>query len=250
MKIVTWNVNGMRAAIRAGFSKFLASEKADILCLQEVKAKQDQVEMAHDGYVAFWNAAERPGYAGTAVLAKTKPLNTTFDIGVPEHDKEGRVITLEFDDFFLVNAYVPNSGAELKRLGYRGTWDKDFRAYLKKLDAKKPVILCGDLNVAHTEIDLRHPKANYNKTAGYTQQEIDGFEALLQEGFVDVFRHFSQEPEQYTFWSIRANARATNAGWRIDYFIASKRFMPKIKNCEILKKVMGSDHCPVRLTLK
>lgn len=249
MKIITWNVNGMRAAIKSGFSTFFDTEKADIVCLQEVKAKQDQVQLTPEGYTIFWNAAEKPGYSGTAMLTRLKPLSAVYDIGVPEHDKEGRVITLEFKDFYLVNVYVPNSGVELKRLPYRGTWDSAFTSYLKKLDKKKPLILCGDLNVAHTDIDLKNAKANYNKTAGYTQQEIDGFEALLKEGFVDVFRAFNKEPGKYTYWSYRTNARATNAGWRIDYFIASKRLMPKIKACEILADIRGSDHCPVRLTL-
>ncbi|MDO8481315.1 MAG: exodeoxyribonuclease III [Nanoarchaeota archaeon] len=249
MRIVTFNVNGMRASIKSGFKDFFDNEEADLVCLQEVKAKRDQVEMTSDGYTVFWNAAEKPGYSGTAIFTKVKPLKATYDIGVPEHDKEGRVITLEFEDFFLVNVYVPNSGVELKRLPYRGTWDNAFTSYLKKLDKQKPVILCGDLNVAHTDIDLKNAKANYNKTSGYTQQEIDGFEALLNEGFVDVFRQFNKEPGNYTYWSYRTNARATNAGWRIDYFIASKRLMPKIKKCEILSEITGSDHCPVRLTL-
>jgi len=250
MKIISWNVNGIRAVLKKGFLAFVKKEKPDILCLQEVKAHPDDVDMALKGYEHYWSTAEKKGYAGTAIFTKQKPKAVKYGIGKRQHDKEGRVITLDFPTFFLVNCYTPNSGRGLPRLSYRKTWDKEFLSYLKKLDTKKPVILCGDLNVAHTEIDLANPKPNYNKTSGYTQTEIDGFDSLLKAGFIDSFRHFNKKPGNYTFWSQMFNARKRNVGWRIDYTIVSKRFIKKVKKSIILPKVMGSDHCPITVILK
>ncbi len=251
MKIISWNVNGIRAILKKDFAKDIKKLNPDILCIQETKAHPDQVdELLHDYKHHHWDSAEKKGYSGTAVFSKEEPLSVSKGIGVSKHDKEGRVITLEFAKFYLVTAYVPNSGRGLPRLAYRKTWDKDFRAYLKKLDKKKPVVLCGDLNVAHTEIDLANPKSNYNKTAGYTQDEIDGMTALLDAGFVDSFREFEKGPGHYTYWGVWNNLRKRNIGWRIDYFLISKRFMGNVKKSEILPKVMGSDHCPVQLVLK
>jgi exodeoxyribonuclease-3 len=203
-----------------------------------------------DGYLLFVNSAIKKGYSGTAVFTKQKPLSHAYDIGIEEHDQEGRVITIEYDTFYLVNAYVPNSGQELKRLGYREKWDSDFREYLKKLDDKKPLIFTGDLNVAHEPIDLARPKPNYNKSAGYTQLEIDGFKNFLSIGLTDTFRHFYKDKVQYSFWNLRFNARANNVGWRIDYFLVSNRFMKNIKDSFILDDIMGSDHCPVGITME
>jgi len=251
MKIYSWNVNGIRAIDRKGeLLKFIKNYSPDILCIQETKAHPDQVDAELSMYEHhFWNSADKKGYSGTAIFTKEKPLKVIYDMGVKKHDKEGRVIALEYDQFFLVNVYVPNSGAELKRLSYRKIWDSDFLKHLKKLEKEKPVIVCGDLNVAHTKIDLAHPKANYNKTAGYTQVEIDGFSNFIKLGFVDTFREFNKKGENYTFWSYRARARASNAGWRIDYFIVSKRFKSKVKDSFIKNKVMGSDHCPIGIKL-
>jgi exodeoxyribonuclease-3 len=198
----------------------------------------------------FWNSAEKKGYSGTAIFSKIEPLSVKYGIGKKKHDKEGRVITIELEKFFLVNVYTPNSGQGLRRLEYREEWNKDFLNYLKKLNKKKSVIFCGDLNVAHKPIDLTHPKANFNKTAGYTEQEIKGFDNLIDAGFIDSFREFNKKPEQYSYWSYRMNARSRNVGWRIDYFGVSKRFMKNIKNSRILNDILGSDHCPVELTLK
>ena len=234
--------------MKKGFMDFVKKEKPDILCLQEVKAHPD--DLNHNlKYEQYWNAAEKKGYSGTAIFTKEKAINETQGIGKKEHDKEGRVITLEFKKFFLVTCYTPNSGRGLVRLKYREQWDKDFKNYMKKLDKKKPVILCGDLNAAHTEIDLANPKPNYNKTAGYTQIEIDGINNLIEAGFEDSFRHFNKNPKNYTFWTYFANSRAKNIGWRIDYFLVSKRYMKNVKKSEILPKVMGSDHCPITLRL-
>ncbi len=252
MKLITWNVNGIRAILRKDFHKFITNENPDILCLQETKAHPDQVDVALHNYEHhFWNSAEKKGYSGTAIFSKIKPKSVSCGIGIDEHDKEGRVITLEFSDFFLINAYVPNSGRGLPRLKYRERWDEDFLEYLKKLDKKKAVVLTGDLNVAHTEIDLANPKSNYNKTAGYTQKEIDGFERMLKAGFMDSFRKlYPDRKGAYTYWSPMANCRAHNIGWRIDYWIISERFMKNVKDIKILDKVMGSDHCPVEMELK
>lgn len=251
MKIVSWNVNGIRAVLNKDlFHPFIEEEKPDILCIQETKAHPDQVDLALKDYEHhYWNAAEKKGYSGTAIFSKIKPLSVSYDIGVEEHDQEGRVICLEFEEFFLVTTYVPNSQRGLLRLPYRSKWDEDFRSYLKTLEKNKPVILCGDLNVAHTEIDLANPKGNYNKTAGYTQVEIDGFTRLLASGFIDTFREFESEGGHYTYWGFWNNLRARNIGWRIDYFLVSPELKGKVKDSFILSKVMGSDHCPIGLVL-
>jgi exodeoxyribonuclease-3 len=253
MKILSWNVNGIRAITKRNFFDDLKIMDPDILCIQETKADQKQVAevMDHNNeYQVFANAAEKPGYSGTAVLSKISPLNVSKGIGISHHDKEGRVLCLEFEDYFLVNVYVPNSGAELKRLDYRQEWDTAFYAYLKDLENSKPVIVCGDFNVAHKGIDLARPAANYNKTAGYTQEEIDGMTRFTSGGLSDTFRHFYPDVTgQYTWWSYRAGARNKNIGWRIDYFLVSKNFLPFVKKAFILNDVMGSDHCPVGIEL-
>lgn len=250
MKLISWNVNGLRAVLKKNFLEFLAAEKPDVLCLQETKCTPDQVEQLWPAsYTTFWNCAEKKGYSGTAIFTKERPLKVTPHIGVIEHDNEGRVLTAEYTDFFLVNVYVPNSKRELTRLAYRQQWDKDFLAYLKKLEKKKPVIWCGDLNVAHTEIDLSNPKANV-KNHGYTPEERAGFDAVVKAGFVDTFREFEKSGGHYTWWSPMSNARARNIGWRLDYFLISQSLRPQLKRATILPQVMGSDHCPVLIELK
>jgi len=250
MKLISWNVNGLRAVLKKNFLEFLAAEKPDVLCLQETKCTPDQVEQLWPAsYTTFWNCAEKKGYSGTAIFTKERPLKVTPHIGVTEHDKEGRVLTAEYADFFLVNVYVPNSKRELTRLAYRQQWDKDFLAYLKKLEKKKPVIWCGDLNVAHTEIDLSNPKANA-KNHGFTPEERAGFDAVLKAGFVDTFREFEKSGGHYTWWSLMSNARARNIGWRLDYFLISQSLRPRLKRATILPQVIGSDHCPVVIELK
>lgn len=253
MKIVSWNVNGIRAIAKKDFFTDLEKINPDILCLQETKAQDDQVAEVLDSvkdYFSFSNSAEKKGYSGTAVLSKTKPISVFRGIGIEEHDNEGRVLGLEFEDFYLVNVYVPNSGNELKRLGYRQTWDKAFYDFLKSLEKNKPVIVCGDLNVAHTEIDLARPLPNYNKSAGYMQEEIDGLDRYISGGFKDTFRLFNPDlKEAYSWWSYRGGARERNIGWRIDYFLASESLVPSIKNADILSDVLGSDHCPVMIAL-
>ncbi|HLC36603.1 MAG TPA: exodeoxyribonuclease III [archaeon] len=248
MKIISWNVNGIRAVMQKNFLEFVENEKPDILCVQETKAHPDQVDEMLKDYEHYWNAAEKKGYAGTAVFTKKKPLSVAYDMEIKEHGKEGRVIALEFEDFILVNVYTPNSQRGLTRLKYREKWDEDFLKYLKKLEKNKPVIVCGDFNVAHKEIDLANPKSNA-KNAGFTPEERAGFDKLVENDFVDSFREFNKEPKQYTWWSYMFNARKKNIGWRIDYFLVSKNFMKRVKKTEILDKVMGSDHCPVKLTL-
>jgi len=250
LKLISWNVNGIRAIMKKGFMDFVNESKADIICIQETKVDHNKYQINLNGYLQYWNSAKKSGYAGTAIFTKQKPLNYYLGIDKKQHDDEGRIITLEFDNFYLVNAYIPNSGRGLPRLDYRKEWDKDFLNFLKKLDEKKPVILCGDLNVAHTEIDLANPKSNYNKTAGYTQDEIDGFNSLLNASFVDTFRIFNKESGNYTYWGMWNNLRQRNIGWRIDYFVVSKRFAKHIGKSVILKDVTGSDHCPVELDLK
>ena len=248
MKLISWNVNGIRAVMKKEFSVSLEVMNPDVLCLQETKAQDDQVlEALHDisGYHIFSNSAMKKGYSGTAILSKKAPLSVAEGIGILKHDQEGRVLTAEFNDYYLVNTYVPNSQNGLKRLPYRQQWDRDMLAYLKGLEAKKPVMWCGDLNVAHKAIDLKNDKANYNKTAGYTQQEIDGMDNYHKSGFVDSFRHFYPDVEKYSWWSYRMNAREKNVGWRIDYFLISAPLMPKIGHAFILNEVYGSDHCPV-----
>ncbi len=251
MKLVSWNVNGIRAAINKNFREKVTAMNPDVLCLQETKAQDDQVRdtLANfPEYQLYMNSAERKGYSGTAILSKTEPLGVSYDIGVAEHDTEGRVTCAEFDDFFLVNVYVPNSGSELLRLDYRQQWDKAFFDYLKNLEKTKPVVVCGDFNVAHTEIDLARPKANYNKSAGYMQEEIDGMDRFTKGGLVDTFRYkHPDKKDAYSWWSYRGGARAKNVGWRIDYFLASESLKTIITKAYILPEYVGSDHCPVVL---
>lgn len=254
MKIISWNLNGIRAVVNKNlFYETIEQLNPDIFCVQETKAQDDIVlKIAEQlkGYKTYVNSAQKKGYSGTAVFTKQEPIKYIYDIGIVEHDMEGRVISLEYDNFFLINAYVPNSGSELKRLDYREQWDKDFGAYIKKLDAQKPVIYTGDLNVAHEPIDLARPKPNYNKTAGYTQVEIDGFDNFLKIGMTDTYRYFNPDKVQYTFWNMRFKGREKNIGWRIDYFLVSNRFMDQIQNSYILDELMGSDHCPIGLEIK
>ncbi len=249
MKFISWNVNGLRACLEKGFLDIMKNFDADFFALQETKMQPDQAEIITDGYFQYWNSAEKKGYSGTAVFTKHKPLSVSYGIGIPEHDTEGRVITLEYADFYFVTCYTPNSQNELKRLDYRIKWEDDFRAYLLALDAKKPVILCGDLNVAHKEIDLKNPKTN-RKNAGFTDEEREKMTVLLDSGFCDSFRHLYPDTEGiYSWWSYRFQARQKNAGWRIDYFLVSDRIKGKIKAAEIHTEVFGSDHCPVLLEL-
>jgi exodeoxyribonuclease-3 len=253
MKILSWNVNGLRAIAKKNFFDELNLLKADILCLQETKAQDGQVtevlEPLKDLYI-YTYSAERPGYSGTAVISNIRAQKAVTGMGIKEYDNEGRVLCLEFESFLLVNVYVPNSGSELKRLAFRQDWDIAFYKYLKELEHIKPVIVCGDLNVAHKDIDLARPKDNYNKYAGYMQEEIDGMDRLTKGGLVDTFRHFNpDETERYSWWSYRAGARSKNIGWRIDYFLVSEVFLPSIKKAFILEEVLGSDHCPVGIEL-
>lgn len=251
MKLISWNVNGVRAVLKKGFLDFLAKEDPDIICLQETKACAEDVEenIWPLGYHAFWNAAEKKGYSGVLTLTKHKPVGVTKGIAIIEHDREGRVLTTEMKDFFLVNVYVPNSKRELTRLPYRQEWDRDFLAYLQGLEKSKPVVFCGDLNVAHTEIDLARPKDNV-KNHGFTPQERAGFDNVVKAGFVDTFREFQKEGGHYTWWSQMGGARGRNIGWRIDYFVASSSLRPRLKSAHIYKDVIGSDHCPIGLELK
>ena len=249
MKLISWNVNGLRAVLRKNFLDYLADEKPDILCLQETKCAPDQVEQLWPAaYTTYWNTAQKKGYSGTALFTRTRPLKFTQGIGHADHDNEGRVLTAEFADFHLVNVYVPNSQRELTRLAYRQQWDRDFLRYLKKLERKKPVIFCGDLNVAHTELDLANPKANV-KNHGFTPEERAGFSALVGAGFVDTFREFQRAGGHYTWWTPMSGARARNVGWRIDYFLLSAALRPRLKNAFIRPDVPGSDHCPVGIEL-
>lgn len=251
MKLLSWNVNGLRAVLKKGFEGFVRGHNPDILCLQETKAHPHQVDItfSHD-YEIFWNSAVRPGYSGTAIFTKEKPLNVTNGIGIPEHDNEGRVLTLEFPDFYLMNVYTPNAGDELKRLPYRVEWDKAFLKYVKCLEQKKPIIFCGDLNVAHQEIDLARPDANRGN-AGFTDEERKGFCNIIDAGFLDTFRFlYPDKAQQYSWWTYRAGARERNVGWRIDYFCLSPKLKDLIKDAFIRPEVMGSDHCPVGILLK
>ncbi|HPR33427.1 MAG TPA: exodeoxyribonuclease III [Prolixibacteraceae bacterium] len=254
MKIISWNVNGIRAIVQKNFFTDLNAMNPDVLCLQETKADEQQVAQALSGlggYHLYAHAAEKKGYSGTAILSRKEPVGVSTGMGIEEHDSEGRVLCAEYENFFLVNVYVPNSGSELKRLGYRQEWDQAFFHYLKNLESKKPVVACGDFNVAHRDIDLANPKANYNKYAGYMQEEIDGMVRLTQNGLVDTFRHFyPDKTEAYSWWSYRAAARAKNIGWRIDYFLVSQSFMTAVQGASILSGIMGSDHCPVVLELE
>jgi exodeoxyribonuclease-3 len=251
MKLLSWNVNGIRAVIAKNFGEFVSTEQPDILCLQETKARPEQVQLPLElgGYHAYWNSAEKPGYSGVAVFTREKPLNVRMGFGIDEHDKEGRVLTLEYPDFFLVNVYTPNAQDGLRRLDYRLVWDEVFRLYLSGLATQKPVIFCGDLNVAHEEIDLARPKDNRN-TAGFSDAERASFSSLLGAGFIDTFRHHHPDlVGAYSWWSYRAGARPRNVGWRIDYFGVSQSLVPRVVAAEILPQVHGSDHCPVGITL-
>lgn len=253
MRILSWNVNGIRAAVGKGFIETVAGFDCDVICLQETKAQDDQVVTALDaleGFHIYPNSAVKKGYSGTAILARQEPQQVTCDMGISEHDQEGRVICAEFPAFHLVTVYTPNSGNGLKRLAYRQQWDREFLAYLKSLEKRKPVVVCGDLNVAHREIDIARPKANYNKTAGYTQQEIDGMDNLVGAKFIDTYRHLHPDTVKYSWWSFRAGARGKNIGWRIDYFLASGALADNITKAEIFDQVHGSDHCPIMLELE
>lgn len=245
MKLISWNVNGLRAVLKKNFLDYLAEQEPDVLCLQETKASPDQVEQLWPAaYTTYWSVAQKKGYSGTALFTKSRPIKVSNGIGHDEHDNEGRVITAEYDTFFLVNAYVPNSKRELTRLPYRQRWDLDFLNYLKKLEREKPVIFCGDLNVAHTEIDLANPKANV-KNHGFTLEERAGFSAFVKAGFVDSFREFEKGGGHYTWWSPMAGARSRNIGWRIDYFLLSAALRPRLRRAFIHAKILGSDHCPI-----
>ncbi len=249
MKMISWNVNGLRAAVGKGFMDYFKSADADIFSIQETKLQEGQIDLETEGYFQYWNYAEKKGYSGTAVFTKKKPISVVYGMGIDEHDKEGRLITLEFENFFHVTAYVPNSQAENARLDYRVKWEDDIRDYLMELDRVKPVIFCGDLNVAHNEIDLKNPKTNIGN-AGFTYEERGKFTELLESGFVDSFRYFYPETTgAYSWWSYRFNARKNNAGWRIDYFVVSQRIAEKMKDAVIHSDVMGSDHCPVELVI-
>ena len=250
MKFISWNVNGLRACVQEGFLDFFNSIDADFFCIQESKLQAGQIDLDLPGYHQYWNYAEKKGYSGTAIFAKNEPLSVSYGIGIEEHDREGRVITLEYDNFYLVTCYTPNSQNELKRLPYRMQWEDDFREYLKTLDTKKPVVLCGDLNVAHNEIDLKNPKTN-RKNAGFSDEERAKMTELLGSGFTDTFRYFYPDAEGiYSWWSYRFKAREKNAGWRIDYFITSKRINDKLKKAAIHTDVLGSDHCPVEVDIE
>ncbi len=250
MKFISWNVNGLRACMQKGFMDFFKDVDADFFCLQETKLQAGQIEIDLPGYCEFWNYAEKKGYSGTAIFTKTKPISVTYGIGIEEHDKEGRVITAEFDDFYFVTCYTPNSQNELKRLDYRMQWETDFLAYLKKLEETNPVVLCGDLNVAVEEIDLKNPKTN-RKNAGFTDEEREKMRTILDSGFTDTFRHFYPDrTDIYSWWSYRFSAREKNAGWRIDYFIVSDALKDRLTGADIHTDVFGSDHCPVELTMK
>lgn len=250
MKLVSWNVNGLRAIYKKGFEETFKELNADIFCIQETKMQEGQIKLELQGYHQYYNYAERKGYSGTAIFTKKEPINVTYGIGIEEHDKEGRVITLEFDKFYMVNCYTPNSGRELARLEYRMIWEDEFKKYLIRLDKQKPVIICGDLNVAHTEIDLKNPKSN-RKNAGFTDEERSKIDNLLNSGFTDTFRKIYPDKEgAYTWWSYMFNARANNAGWRIDYFLVSDRISKNIKDAYIYSNIMGSDHCPVGLEIE
>ncbi len=250
MTLISWNVNGLRACLAKGFLDFFNAENADIFCVQETKMQEGQAEINPDGYYQYWNSADKKGYSGTAIFTKEKPLSVSYDLGIDVHDHEGRVITLEFDDFFLVNCYTPNSQNELKRLPYRMEWEDDFRAYLTDLSAKKSVILCGDLNVAHEEIDLKNPKTNHF-SAGFSDEERGKMTELLAAGFTDSFRHlYPDKADAYSWWSYRMRARERNVGWRIDYFIVSDNLQDKIEDSVIYSDVLGSDHCPVGLLIR
>ena len=252
MRLVSWNVNGVRAVMKKDFPASLDCLNTDVLCLQETKAQDDQVREALEGiegYHIVCNSAEKKGYSGTAILSRQEPLAIRRDMGLKEHDTEGRVLAAEYEKYILLTVYTPNSGAELKRLGYRQAWDAAFLKHMQSLEKEKPVIVCGDLNVAHREIDIARPKANYNKTAGYMQEEIDGFDNIMSAGFIDTFRYLNPEQVKYSWWSFRANARANNIGWRIDYFLTSAPLVGNLQRADIENDIFGSDHCPVTLDI-
>lgn len=250
MKFISWNVNGLRAVFGKGFPEIIQGLDADFVCLQETKMQAGQLEADLPSYHTYWNYAEKKGYSGTAIYTRHEPLSVSYGIGIDHHDTEGRVITLEYTDFYLVTVYVPNSQDDLRRLGYRMTWEDDFRTYLVELDKKKPVIVCGDLNVAHQEIDLKNPKSN-RRNAGFTDEERGKFQELLDAGFIDTFRYFHPDQRDiYSWWSYRFRARERNSGWRIDYFITSQRLAPQLASAKIHTEIFGSDHCPVELVLK
>lgn len=250
MKLISWNVNGLRAIWKKGFSDFFEKTNADIFCLQETKMQEGQLDISFDGYYQYFNSAVKKGYSGTAIFTKKKPLSINYGIGIEEHDQEGRVITLEFSHFYMINVYTPNSKSELERLEYRQKWEDDFRKYLTKLDKQKPIVLCGDLNVAHNDIDLKNPKTNH-QSAGFTDEERGKMTELLEAGFIDTYRYLYPNKENvYSWWSYRMKAREKNVGWRIDYFIVSSRLRDNIEDAKILMEVMGSDHCPVELLIK
>jgi len=250
MKLISWNVNGLRACVEKGFMDFFNKSQADVFCIQESKLQEGQIELEMDGYYKFWNYAEKKGYSGTAVFTKIKPISVTNGIGISDHDNEGRVITIEFEDYFFVNVYTPNAKRGLERLTYRMLWEDDFRQYLINLDTKKPVIVCGDLNVAHKEIDLKNPASN-RKNAGFTDEERGKFTELMNSGFIDTFRYlYPDKKDCYTWWSYMFNARAKNAGWRIDYFCVSEKLKGSIMDSIIHSEVTGSDHCPVELLMR
>ena len=249
-KLISWNVNGIRACVKKGFLEFFKEIDADIFCIQESKLQEGQIDLELDGYYDYWNYAEKKGYSGTAIFTKRKPLSVNYGLGIEKHDNEGRVITLEFEEYYVVTVYTPNSQTELARLDYRMEWEDDFRLYLKELEKNKPVILCGDLNVAHKEIDLKNPKTN-KKNAGFTNEERAKFTELLECGFIDTYRYFNPDKEGvYSWWSYRFNARKNNAGWRIDYFCVSEELEKKLESVNIHTEILGSDHCPVELVIK
>lgn len=249
MKLISWNVNGIRACVNKGFEQFFKQINADIFCIQETKCQPEQIELEFEGYYSYWNSAEKKGYSGTAIFTKKEPISVNFGIGIEEHDKEGRIITLEFEDFYLVNNYTPNSKRELERLEYRQVWEDEIRKYLLKLNKTKPVIMCGDLNVAHNEIDLKNPKTNRGN-AGFTDEERVKMTQLLESGFIDTFRYlYPDKEEAYSWWSYMGRAREKNVGWRIDYFIVSDDIKDKIEEASIYPEIMGSDHCPVGLVI-
>ena len=249
MKLISWNVNGLRACEGKGFRDIFRELDADFFCLQETKMQPGQLDIAFEGYESYWNSAEKKGYSGTAIFSRHQPLSVSYGIGIDEHDHEGRVITLEMSDFYLVTVYTPNAQDELRRLDYRMRWEDDFQAYLRELDKRKPVIVCGDMNVAHEEIDLKNPKTN-RRNAGFTDEERAKFTQLLSTGFTDTFRWLYPEEVTYSWWSYRFQARQKNAGWRIDYFVVSDRLRPRIADAKIHTQILGSDHCPVELDLK
>ena len=248
MRFISWNVNGLRACVGKDFENQFKELDADFFCLQETKMQEGQLDLQFEGYESYWNYAEKKGYSGTAIYTKHKPLNVSYGMGVEEHDHEGRIITLEYEQFYLVTCYTPNSQTELKRLDYRMTWEDDFRKFLKSLDAKKPVIICGDLNVAHEEIDIKNPKTN-RRNAGFTDEEREKMTILLNDGFTDSFRYLHPDEVTYSWWSYRFKAREKNAGWRIDYFLVSNRIKEQITEAKIHTEIMGSDHCPVEVDL-